>query len=173
MLEQDTKSIERKNFPYEIVEKVYILQGKCCAKCGLPLSYGYDVHHKDGDNSNINEDNCQLLHPRCHQAEMWKTLKDQKEKALGQAMDLLSASVEGKLAGALVKECNELLDKVLSIQNQLYGIEHFDLPAKERVEYSEAAARANLESYSQGYIDGLRAIPDVLAGKKVTPLAKT
>lgn len=157
---QDT----RKNFSLEIVEKTLTKQGNCCAKCGLPLTYGFDVHHKDCDNSNDSEANCQLMHPRCHDAEQWSTLKVQKEKALTQIQATIAAALEGKLAGAIIKEVNELLEKESALQNQLYGIEHFDLPAKFKVEYSEAVARANLDAFQQGYVECLKQIPNMLTG---------
>lgn len=152
----------RKNFSIEVINKVYEKQGHCCAKCGLPLTYGFNAHHIDGKNSNDFEDNCALLHPRCHGAEQWTTIKTQKEKALEQIGGLINAALEGKLAGALVKEVNELLEKELSLQNQLYGIEHFTEPAKTRIEYSEAVARANLEAYQSGYMDCLKNIPALI-----------
>src|SRR5208337_623525 len=100
VMPQDT----RVNFPLEIVEKTLIKQGNACAKCGLALTYGYEVHHADGDNSNIKEDNCQLLHPRCHDSTLWSTLKAQREKALGHVQQTLEAALGPQgLAGAVIK----------------------------------------------------------------------
>ena len=158
---------ERKNFSIETINKAYEKQGHACLKCGLPLTYGYVVHHINGDNSDISEENCGLLHVRCHESELWKTLKVQKEKALGQANAILDAAVKGVLNGALVKELNELLDKISSLQNQLYGVEHFELPASERVEYSEAVARTNLDAFTAGYQEALKQIPELLKGNVV------
>ena len=152
---QDT----RKNFSLEVIEKTLIKQGNCCYQCGLPMTYGFDAHHIDGDNSNGSESNCALMHPRCHDAKQWETLKLQKEKALGQIQTTIQAAIEGKLAGAIIKEVNELLDKESSLQNQLYGMEHFELPAKFRIEYSEAVARANLDAFQNGYIECLKQLP--------------
>ena len=153
---------ERKNFDKETIDATLIKQGGQCAKCGLPLTYGYDAHHIDGDCSNNTPENCALLHPRCHRADLWKTLKEQREKALGYANNILDAAVKGVLNGALVKELNELLDKISALQNQLYGIEHFELPAKDRVEYSEAVARSNLDAFTAGYQECLKQIPEIL-----------
>ena len=165
--ELDMSQETRKNFPIETIEKTYEKQGHACLKCGLPLTYGYIVHHINGDNSDISEENCGLLHVRCHESELWKTLKVQRERALGYASAIMDSAVKGVLNGALVKELNELLDKISALQNQLYGIEHFELAAKDRVEYSEAVARTNLDAFMAGYQEALKQIPELLKGNVV------
>jgi len=58
----------RKEFPQWIVDKVYIKQDGVCANpnCFNPLANGFHRHHKDGDPSNISEENCDLLCIECH-----------------------------------------------------------------------------------------------------------
>ena len=161
------KEETRKNFPIEIIERVYEKQGHCCAKCGLSLTYGYIAHHINSDNSDISEDNCALMHPRCHESEQWKTLKEQREKTLEHIQQTISKALSPEgIAGAALKEINTLIEKEVTLQNQLYGIEHFELPAKERIEYSEAVARANLDNYITGFMDCLKNIPEKLLEKK-------
>jgi len=158
---------ERKNFPKDIVERTYAKQNGCCWKCELPLTYGYITHHIDGDNSNINEDNCALVHPRCHQSEQWKTLTLQREKTLEHIQATISRALgpEG-IAGATLKEINGLIKKEILLQNQLYGLEHFELPIKERLEYDKAVAKVNLEYLEQGFLLGLQ--KNIELTKKVT-----
>ena len=90
---------ERKNFSIETINKVYEKQGHSCASCGKPLTYGFEAHHIDGDNSNDKEENCSLLHPRCHDAKLWATLKAQKDKTLNQIQSAIDAAINGNLAG--------------------------------------------------------------------------
>jgi hypothetical protein len=159
---QDT----RVNFSQEIIDKVLEKQNKACAKCGLPLTFGFDAHHADGDNSNASEENCQLLHPRCHDSEQWRTLKTQKEKVLGQIDGLITQILSpAGLAGAIVKEAAGLIDKELTLQGQLFGLEHYNLPQDQQQAYQEAAARDRLEAYQQGVMDTIReGIPSMLSG---------
>lgn len=161
---QDT----RVNFPIETIEKTLVKQGNCCSKCGLPLTYGYVAHHSDGNNSNISEDNCQLLHPRCHESEQYATLKKQRESILTHIQNTLVTALSPQgLAGAALKEIAGLIDKEISMVNQVYGLEHFELPANQRIEYSQAVAQANLEAYQQGYLECLRQIPELIKGNVV------
>jgi hypothetical protein len=165
---QDT----RVNFPLEIVEKTLVKQGRCCAKCGLPLTYGYEVHHANGVNSDVSEGNCQLLHPRCHASEQYATLKAQREGVIKTIEGTLTAALSpAGMSGATLKEMAGLIDKQLSLINQVHGIEHFDLPLTERQEYAENLARVQLESYQEGYLDCLKgAIPSLAEGKVPLPI---
>ena len=160
---QDT----RVNFSQETIDKVLVKQNNACAKCGLPLTYGFDAHHADGDNSNASEDNCALLHPRCHDSEQYATLKKQREKALLQIEGLLGQILSpAGLAGAIVKEAAGLIDKELSLQSQIYGLEHYNLPQDQQMAYQEAAARDRLEAYQTGVMDTIReAIPSMVNGQ--------
>ena len=159
---QDT----RVNFSEETITNTLKKQNNACAKCGMPLTYGFDAHHADGDNANASEENCQLLHPRCHDSEQYATLKKQREKALGQIEGLLTQILSpAGLAGAIVKEAAGLIDKELSLQSQIYGLEHYNLPSDQQAAYQEAAARDRLEAYQQGVMDTIReGIPSMLSG---------
>ncbi len=132
------------------------------------MTYGYEVHHANGVNSDVSEENCQLLHPRCHESEQYATLKKQREVSLEHVQNTIKAALgPSGLAGAALKEIAGLIDKEISMQNQLYGLEHFDLPNKERLEYSTTIAQANLEAFTQGYQECLRQIPELLKGNVV------
>lgn len=160
---QDT----RKNFSLEVIQKTLEKQGNCCGKCGLPMTYGYEAHHIDGNNANDAEDNCQLLHVRCHKSELWATLKEQKEKTINNIENTIAQALSDKgMAGAALKEIAGLIDKEILLQNQLYGIEHFNLPATEKTEFIEAVANAERESFQNGYIEGLRQFPTILEKTK-------
>jgi len=161
--------VERKNFTPETIEAKLKEQGNQCAKCGDPFGYqGFEAHHIDGNKANNAPDNCALLHPRCHDAELWKTLQEQKKAALTHVQDTIKAALGPQgLAGAILKEVAGLIDKEISLTNQIYGMEHFETPAKDRIEYSTAVAQANLEAFTQGYQECLKQIPLLLEGKVI------
>lgn len=164
----------RINFTKEQINKTFIRQGEACLKCGQAMPYGFEVHHIDGDNSNVADDNCGLMHPRCHDSEQWKTLKLQKEKLLGQIDNVITQSLSEKgLAGAIIKELAGLIDKENSLQNQLYGVDHFDAPLDQRLAQSEAFSKAQIESYQEGFIEALKQFPTIMSsGNFIIPQEK-
>jgi len=61
--------------------------GHKCGNCGLSEWLGkpiiLEMHHKDGDASNNNLENVELLCPNCHSfTETWRKTKDKLEKVL-------------------------------------------------------------------------------------------
>ena len=145
----------RKNFPIKIVEEVYEEQGRVCAKCDRPLIEGYVIHHKDGDNSNIEKDNCQLLCAMCHNAEKYNTLQEQKKATIGEIATLIQKGIDGQIAGALADKLLDAIKLKLSLQKQVYSDVLMEAPATSRIEYSEAIAEYNLKEYIRGVHDGV------------------
>ena len=57
----------RKPFSTKTVLATMSSQGSVCSRTGIPLPAGFlDRHHKDGDSSNNNAENCEILHPLVH-----------------------------------------------------------------------------------------------------------
>ncbi len=148
----------RVNFPKEIVDKIFEKQGGACANCGTPFGYGgFQVHHADGDNSNVSEDNCVLFDERCHDGKQWETLKLQKERALRQTGDIVESALQGKMAGAVIDKLLDAIKLELSLNQQINGSEHFDLPVSQKMAISEAVEQAKMDAYRQGIMDTLKA----------------
>lgn len=160
----------RVNFPKEIIDKTFEKQGGACANCGTAFGYGgFQAHHADGDNANASEDNCQLLCERCHDAKQWETLKLQKEKALRQTGDIVEAALQGKMAGAVIDKLLDAIKLELSLNQQLNGVDHFDLPVSQKMAVSEAVEQAKMDSYRQGILDTLKAsLPTLVENLKVS-----
>jgi hypothetical protein len=163
-----TNEKTRVNFSKEILDKTFDKQGGQCWKCGKPLTYGYVAHHIDGNNANAAEENCALVHTRCHESEQWATFKKQREGTLKEIQDTLGILLSPQgIAGAALKEANILIEKEMTIQNQLYGCEVFERPASERLEYSKLQMQAQLEAFTAGYQECLKNLPNILQGKQV------
>jgi hypothetical protein len=145
----------RKNFSIQIIEEVFEEQGRCCAKCGRSLLDGYEAHHKDGDSSNNDKENCELLCGMCHDAELWNTLKKQKEAIVGELSELIRKAIDGQIAGALMDKALDAIKLKLSLQKQIADIQLLEAPAISRIEYSEAIAEYNLKEYIRGVKDGI------------------
>jgi len=169
-MSETKKENTRVNFPKEIVDKTFEKQGGACANCGTPFGYGgFQVHHKDGDNSNIAEDNCQLLDERCHDAKQFETLRLQKERAMKQTSDIIDSALQGKMAGAVIDKLLDAIKLELSLNQQINGTEHFDLPVSQKMAISEAVEQAKQDAYIQGISDTLKAALPRLVEQIVKP----
>ena len=144
----------RKNFPIKIVEEVYEEQGRVCAKCDRPLIEGYVIHHKDGNNSNIEKENCQLLCSACHYGEQYKTLQEQKKEVIGELSLLIKKAIDGQVAGALMDKTLDAIKMKLSLQKQVSDIVLMEAPATSRIEYSREIAEWNLRERMNGIRQG-------------------
>jgi hypothetical protein len=161
---------ERKNFSTEDINSVFEEQGHACGNCGTVFGYGgFQAHHKDGDCSNNSKDNCQLLCERCHDGKQWETLKLQKERALRQTGDIVEAALQGKMAGAVIDKLLDAIKLELSLNQQLNGSEHFDLPVSQKMAISEAVEQAKMDAYRQGIMDTLKAALPSLVEQIVKP----
>ena len=157
----------RKNFSIRVIEEVFEEQGRCCSKCGRSILDGYEVHHKDGDSSNNDKENCELLCGMCHDAELWNTLRKQKEATVGELSELIRKAIDGQVAGALMDKALDAIKLKLSLQKQIANIQLLEAPATTRIEYSEAIAEYNLKEYARGVKDGILKGLDITNTKKV------
>lgn len=164
----------RINFSKEIIDKVFEKQGHACGNCGTAFGYGgFQAHHIDADNSNASEENCQLLCDRCHDAKQWETLKIQKERAMKQTGDIIDSALQGKMAGAVIDKLLDAIKLELSLNQQLNGVDHFDLPVAQKMAISEAVEQAKMDSYRQGILDSLKAsLPSLVEQVVKTKSAK-
>jgi len=144
----------RKNFSIKTINEVYEEQGRCCNKCGRSLLEGFRVDHKDGDCSNIEKDNCQLLCARCHEGRQWETLQQQKKATIGELTALIQKAIEGNIAGALMDKTLEAIKLKLSLEKQVADLTLMEAPATSRIEYSEAIAEYNLKEWLRGIREG-------------------
>jgi len=157
----------RRNFSIQVIEEVFEEQGRCCSKCGRSILDGYEVHHKDGDSSNNNKENCELFCGMCHDAELWSTLRKQKEIVVGELSELVRKAIDGQIAGALMDKTLDAIKMKLSLQKQVANIQLLEAPVTSRVEYSEAIAEYNLKEYVRGVKDGILKGLDIANIKKV------
>lgn len=145
----------RKNFPIKIVEEVFSEQGGLCGKCGKSLMYGYHVHHKDGDNTNIAKENCQLLCKACHGAKQYETLQLQKQAIITDLDALIKKGVEGGLAGATIERLLDAIKLKLSLQGQIYDDPSIEPPIETRMKDYQIVMEHGLREYEKGVKEGL------------------
>ena len=145
----------RKNFPIKVINEVYEEQGRCCNKCGRSLLEGFEAHHKNGDSSDNGIENCELLCVRCHDAELWNTLQEQKKLTIGEIATLIQKALDGQVAGALMDKTLDAIKLKLSLQKQVSDISLLEAPVTSRIEYSQEIAEYNLREYTRGFKDGL------------------
>jgi len=150
-----SKTQERKNFPTKIIEEVFEEQGRQCAKCSKSLFNGYHVHHRDGDNSNIERENCQLLCPGCHGGEMYKTLQEQKKAVITDIDKLLSAGLDGKASGATLEKLLDAIKLKLSLQRQVMNDPPLEVPSSVKAETYISVMEHGLREYERGFKTGL------------------
>jgi len=143
---------ERKDFKSWKVEMVYRLQDGVCGNedCNRSLSSGFHRHHKDGDSSNNEIDNLQLLCMRCHGGEQYETLMKKKELFLQHTTDFLDMAKTGKLSGSLADQLKDLIKLGLSLSWQLYGDDIEKPPAAIRMEEQLIASGILTKQYEEG-----------------------
>jgi hypothetical protein len=145
----------RKNFPKSIVEETLSENNYQCQKCSKSLKYGYHVHHKDGDSSNIEKENCMVLCSSCHGGEQFNTLQLQKKETIGQLDDLIGKATRGEIAGALMDKAVDAIKLKLSLAGQVADIGSLELPVEKQMEAYEQIAQAKMRSFEDGYLAGL------------------
>jgi hypothetical protein len=150
-----SKNQERKNFPTKIIEEVFEEQGRQCAKCGRSLYGGFHAHHKDGDNTNIEKENCQLLCAGCHGGEMHKTLQEQKKAVIGDLDGLIKVGLDGKASGATIEKMLDTIKLKLSLQRQVMDDPPLEVPASIKAETYATVMEHGLREYENGFKVGL------------------
>lgn len=117
---------ERRDFKAWTVDLAYDIQQGCCAKCGASLEKGFEIHHKDGNPSNISIDNIELLCVRCHKSTFastdWEAYRKRLEKILNDIDRILELAFNGQLSGAVADKMVELEKVALKLTRELYGI---------------------------------------------------
>jgi len=164
------QSKERKNFPTKVIEEVFEEQGRQCAKCSKSLLGGFHTHHKDGDSSNVEKENCLLLCPGCHGGEQYKTLQDQKKIAIGNLDALIKTGVEGKASGATIEKLLDAIKLKLSLQRQIMDDPPLEPPASVKVEtyitVMEHGLKEREYGFKEGLLKGIDLSNEVKKGKK-------
>ena len=167
----------RKNFPAKVVREVLIEQGNCCKTCGSFLVKGFHANHIDGDHSNIDKDNCELLCQRCHEAKKYETdtkwkekkdlLEEQQKTALKDYDDILAKTKEGKYSGTHIDNLRNCIQDKLKISWSLYGEPDYPkpLPVDIAEEYDIMQSQKEFESYTKGYIEGLKRLKINIGGE--------
>lgn len=145
----------RKNFPTKIVEEVFEEQGRCCDKCSRSLMNGFHIHHKDGNNANIEKENCQLLCSGCHGGEQYKTLQDQKKIAITDLEKLIQVGVEGKVSGSTLEKILDAIKLKLSLQRQVLDDPPMEIPSSVKAETYVTVMEHGLKEREYGFKTGL------------------
>jgi len=157
----------RKDFPHWKVEAVYIAQDGVCARCGRPLEHGFHRHHKDGNPTNNDIDNLELLCPECHYAtfkgakkEALERHRKQEEKVLSDINRLIDEAFAGKVSGALMERLLDAMKLSLRVSRKLAGLDEEleSVPASIVMLKRMEETRILQEKYLEGFMDGAKSI---------------
>lgn len=146
---------DRKNFLVKTINDVFEEQGRCCSKCGNSITGGFEAHHRDGDRSNNAKENCQLLCAGCHDAELYKTLQDQKKGVIDQVDALITKGAAGEMAGAIIDKLLDAIKLKLSLQRQVYETKLLQPPISAMIESSIVIEEAKIREYANGVKSGM------------------
>ncbi|MCP8313119.1 MAG: hypothetical protein H3Z53_01940 [archaeon] len=152
---------KRKDFPKWKVEQVYIAQDGSCLKCGNSLEHGFHRHHKDGNPSNNEVSNLELLCAECHRATLGDAITEhrkQEEKVLNDLNKLIDECFAGKLSGATVERMMDAITLSLKVSRNLNkldeGIE--SPPASIALLKRMQETKILQEAYLEGFKDGVK-----------------
>ena len=131
-------------------------------KCGNSLEHGFHRHHKDGNPTNNEISNLELLCAECHRATLGDAIiehRKQEEKVLGTLNKLLDGCFAGKgIAGATIEKIIEALRPSLSVSRSLnkfdQGIE--SPPALITLLKRMQETKMLQEAYLEGFKDGVK-----------------
>jgi hypothetical protein len=164
----------RQDFKKWQVDLVYsdVQEGQC-AKCSASLeNTGFHRHHKDGNNSNNEIDNLELLCPKCHHSTFGTNAylehKNLEGETLVQINQLLSSAIDPntKMSGATLEKTLELITMKLKVSRNAkdldYGVEY--TPASIKLQRKMAEQEAQIDRYIEGY---MQAVKDVLSRTEV------
>ena len=136
-------TLVRKDFEEWQVHIAYMRQEGRCANCGGTLDYGmgtgkkdYDKkierHHKDGDRSNNQTENLELLCKQCHMATLAKVDEEYgkrysdylqaKSIQFSRLIQLTEKAIGKELAGTVINSAIELLNKTDKVMMEQYGM---------------------------------------------------
>lgn len=146
---------KRKNFPTKVIEEVFEEQGRQCAECDKSLFYGYHAHHRDGDNTNIQKENCQLLCPGCHGGKMYSTLQEQKKAVITDLDKLITTGIENKASGATIEKLLDAIKLKLSLQRQVMDDPPLEVPSGVKAETYITVMEHSLKEYEKGLKEGI------------------
>jgi hypothetical protein len=73
------------------------------------------------------------------------------------------------MAGAVIDKLLDAIKLELSLNQQINGTEHFDLPVSQKMAISEAVEQAKQDAYIQGISDTLKAALPSLVEQIVKP----
>lgn len=150
VIQMSKKQESRKNFPTKVIEEVFEEQGRQCAKCDKSLLYGYHAHHRDGDNTNIQKENCQLLCPGCHGGKMYSTLQEQKKAVITDLDKLITTGIENKASGATIEKLLDAIKLKLSLQRQVMDDPPLEVPSGVKAETYITVMEKGLNEFEKG-----------------------
>lgn len=168
---------DRKPFSRWITDLCFESQQGLCSRCSVSLeSEPFQIHHKDGDHSNNELSNCELLCIKCHHKTFpenaYEKHKSQETKVLTMLNQILEQATDpaSKMSGATLEKLIEGLSMSLKVSRNAtdldYGMLRTPPSIKLRRNMADQEARqdAFFEGYSQAVKDTLSRID--LGGKK-------
>ena len=140
----------RKDFQPWKVATVYNVQEGIC-KCGKPLGDKFHRHHIDGNHSNNEIANLELMCAQCHGGEGYSTYIKQKEAVLGEVSHL----IEKEASGSVKQVELEAIKLKLRLIEQCYppGLE--DLPPEIRTRNYLVGSGILIKEYEKGVSKGV------------------
>ena len=163
---------DRKDFEKWKVDLVYELQEGQCANCPAALEQtGFHRDHIDGDHTNRELDNLQLLCPRCHHAKSgegenpYTVHQKQEQFVLEKINEVIELAAQGKMSGAAVEKAATAMTLSLKVSRNAndvdYGREY--MPAAIKLQRKLAEQRMYAEAYMSGFKEGVRSVMISLA----------
>jgi hypothetical protein len=125
-----------------------------------------EPHHKDGDRANNSEENLEFLCPPCHDAELWKTLKQQRERHIEEIGDIIQKGIEGEMNGSVIEKLLDALKMTLGLERSICGFSLLEPPAVARRRELEFIAQEKLSEYLRGFKEALSLGVEIASGKR-------
>lgn len=158
---------DRKMWPERVVNRVYREQDGVCGNpaCSNPLDKGFHRHHEDGDRSNAEQDNLQLLCMECHHATFGErniltAHRDVEREVAGFLREMVTKGLDGKLSGANMERLIQSFSQILKISRNEKALDKgTEYPSAEiKLDLSRNIQEQMLEEYMRGYRDGIKAV---------------
>ena len=170
---------DRKDFKKWQVDVVFneVQQGQC-ANCGAGLEQtGFHRDHVDGDHSNNETDNLQLLCPKCHWAKAgegknpYTEHQEQEKRVLTKLNELIEQALDpsSKVSGAAMEKMVDAMSMSLKVSRNVtdvdYGREH--TPASVKMQRRMAEQEIQLQSFMDGVMFGVKKALDFETSQRV------
>ena len=166
---------DRQDFKKWIIDLVFESQQGLCSRCGTSIEVEpYQIHHKNGDHSDNSLENCELYCIRCHHKtfpeDMYQKHKQQEVKVLEQLTALIDQAVDPstKVSGAMVEKLLEAMTLSLRVSRNVTEVDYgmMRTPASVKMNRSVSNYEALADSYSNGFMDGVKQLIGKFATKE-------